>query len=217
MHLFIDILWCASWEITFNLFIQICDGSEVSLSVSWMLGEGARPVGQRQRTLLLTLLPRSHRGQHEPQHICLSCLWPCRTAAEWISPVGTCTHRRWHYKSLLFGDQNLLDRKHACPPLWKKTLSYKAVFCVSSLGKNKGQPGLLFVKMCRKVRNPWRIALPQLWPTHSLLSSLRNGNMWQRTYPFISPYFPSVYFLYPVLSLTLLCKSVNHEALIILV
>lgn len=57
-------------------------------------------------------------------------------------------------QELTFGDQNLLDSEHACPPLWKKTLSYKAVFCVSILGKNKGQSGLLFVKMCRKVRNP---------------------------------------------------------------
>lgn len=170
-------------------------GSETKDSVTYFVTQKPSRAARASAYLSQLLLTLSHSGR-------------------WISPVGTCTRRRWYYKSLLFGDQNLLDSKHACPPLWKKTLSYKAVFCVSSLRKNKG---LLFVKMCRKVRNPWRIALPQLWPTHSLLSSLRNGKMWQRTYPFISPYFPSVYFFYPVLSLTLLCKSVNHEALIILV
>ena len=55
------------------------------------------------------------------------------------------------------GNQNLLGGNCACPLLWKKTLSYKAVLYINILGKRAGNKGQLVLLL---------VGCAEMWETH---------------------------------------------------
>ena len=61
------------------------------------------------------------------------------------------------------GNQNLLGGNSACPLLWKKTLSYKAVFYINIFGKRAGNKGQLVLLL---------IGCAEMRETHGKLSYL---------------------------------------------
>lgn len=135
-------------------FYPTCKPTSKPATVSCMLPEDRRFLGQRQWTPLLS-------KQHDYQHVDISPLVP-NSHGGGTNGLDRCLHR----VDCGMGEDSKIKTQvfsNGCPFLWREILSPSsmAIHCTNILEKRVQDKGCqcLACKMCRTSRDPWRIVL----------------------------------------------------------